>query len=83
MREAGWRDGVRGLGRAFNEKGAKKGSVHQEPRGNPREKQKAERGVGRSGGRANLEGLGKERGGKARERRREERGGGPRSRLPR
>lgn len=47
MREAGWRDGVRGLGRAFNEKGAKKGSVHQEPRGNPREKQKAERGVGR------------------------------------
>ena len=28
VREAGWRNGVRGLGRAFNEKRAKKGSVH-------------------------------------------------------
>ena len=64
MREAGLRDGVRELGRAFNEKGVKKGSVHQEPSGNPREKEKAERGVGRSGGRASQEGSGKERKGR-------------------
>lgn len=38
MREAGWRRGVRWLGRAYGE-ASEEGGVGQKPRGNPRERQ--------------------------------------------